>query len=98
LHPKASIILREKVFTISLKEGKLIQKIKRLKVKGFPKNMLDVVEVSIDTLEIGKNIRVSEISLPNLEILDAKANSIVSVETSRALREAAAAEAKDAKK
>ena len=78
--------------------GKLIQKIKKLKVKGFPKDILDAIEVSIDTLEIGKNIRVSEISLTNLEILDSKSNSIVSVETSRALREAAAAEAKDEKK
>jgi large subunit ribosomal protein L25 len=77
---------------------KFIQKIKKLKVKGFPKHILDAIEVSIDTLEIGKNIRVSEITLSNLEILDAKANSIVSVETSRALREAAAAEAKDVKK
>ncbi len=78
--------------------GKLIHKIKKLKVKGLPKDMTDSIEVNIDTLEIGKSIRVSEITVPNLQILDAKANTIVSVETSRALREAAAAEAKEAVK
>jgi large subunit ribosomal protein L25 len=78
--------------------GKLVHKIKKLKVKGLPKYMTDSVQVNIDNLEIGKMIRVGEISLENLTILDAKANSIVSVETSRALREAAAAEAKEAGK
>jgi large subunit ribosomal protein L25 len=78
--------------------GKLVHKIKKLKVKGLPKDMTDSVVVNIDNLEIGKMIRVSEVKLENLTILDAKANSIVSVETSRALREAAAAEAKEAGK
>jgi hypothetical protein len=59
-----------------------------------PKDMTDNVIVNIDGLELGKMIRVGEVSVPNCVILDAKANSIVSVETSRALREAAAAEAK----
>lgn len=74
--------------------GKLVHKIKKLKVKGLPKDMTDNVMINIDGLELGKMIRVSEVSVPNCTILDAKANSIVSVETSRALREAAAAEAK----
>jgi large subunit ribosomal protein L25 len=74
--------------------GKLIQKIKKLKIKALPKHMQDHIDVSIDSLEIGKMVRVGELKLDNITILDAKANSIVSVETSRALREAAAAEAK----
>ena len=78
--------------------GKLVHKIKKLKVRGLPKDMVDNITISIDNLELGKMIRVSDVSLDNLTILDAKANSIVSVETSRALREAAAAEAKEAAK
>lgn len=74
--------------------GKLVHKIKKLKVKALPKDMLDNITISIEGLELGKMIRVGDVSVPNLTILDAKANSIVSVETSRALREAAAAEAK----
>jgi large subunit ribosomal protein L25 len=78
--------------------GKLVHKIKKLKVRGLPKDMTDNVVINIDNLELGKMIRVSDVKVENLTILDAKSNSIVSVETSRALREAAAAEAKEAGK
>lgn len=78
--------------------GKLVHKIKKLKVRGLPKDMTDNIVINIDNLELGKMIRVSEVQVENLTILDAKSNSIVSVETSRALREAAAAEAKEAGK
>ncbi len=78
--------------------GKLVHKIKKLKVRGLPKDMTDSIVINIDNLELGKMIRVSEVQVENLTILDAKSNSIVSVETSRALREAAAAEAKEAGK
>ena len=78
--------------------GKLVHKIKKLKVRGLPKDMTDTIVINIDNLELGKMIRVSEVQVENLTILDAKSNSIVSVETSRALREAAAAEAKEAGK
>lgn len=78
--------------------GKLVHKIKKLKVRGLPKDMTDNVTISIENLELGKMIRVSDVKVENLTILDAKSNSIVSVETSRALREAAAAEAKEAGK
>ncbi len=78
--------------------GKLVHKIKKLKVRGLPKDMTDSIVINIDNLELGKMIRVSEVIVENLTILDAKSNSIVSVETSRALREAAAAEAKEAGK
>lgn len=74
--------------------GKLVQKLKAIRVKGLPADLKDTVEVNIDQLELGKSIRVSDISLEKLEILNSKADSVVTVETSRALREAEAAAAK----
>jgi large subunit ribosomal protein L25 len=68
--------------------GKLVQKLRKLRVKALPKNHLDAIEVSIEGLEVGKSVKVSEISLPNLAILNAKEDTIVSVTTSRALRQA----------
>ena len=65
---------------------------------GKEVRVMDNVVINIDNLELGKMIRVSDVKVENLTILDAKSNSIVSVETSRALREAAAAEAKEAGK
>ncbi|SMO35351.1 50S ribosomal protein L25/general stress protein Ctc [Solitalea koreensis] len=80
--------------------GKLNQKYRKLKVKGLPKDFIDAIEINIEKLELGKNIRVGEISLPNLEILNAKVDTVVSVLASRATRQAdseAAAAAKGKK-
>jgi large subunit ribosomal protein L25 len=68
--------------------GKLVQKLRKLRVKGFPKDLLDAIEVSIETLEVGKSVKVSEIKLPNLTITNSPEDTIVSVTTSRALRQA----------
>jgi len=68
--------------------GKLVQKLRKLRVKGLPKDHLDNIEVSIEGLEVGKSVRVGEIKLPNLIITNAAEDTIVSVTTSRALRQA----------
>ena len=68
--------------------GKLVQKLRKLRIKALPKDHLDAIEVSIEGLEVGKSVKVAEISLPNLTITNAKEDTIVSVTTSRALRQA----------
>jgi len=68
--------------------GKLVQKLRKLRIKALPKDHLDAIEVSIEGLEVGKSVKVSEINLPNLIITNAKEDTIVSVTTSRALRQA----------
>jgi large subunit ribosomal protein L25 len=68
--------------------GKLVQKLRKLRVKALPKDHLDNIEVSIEALEVGKSVKVNEINLPNLTITNAQEDTIVSVTTSRALRQA----------
>ena len=68
--------------------GKLVQKLRKLRVKALPKDHLDNIEVSIEALEVGKSVKVSEINIPNLTITNAQEDTIVSVTTSRALRQA----------
>lgn len=63
--------------------GKLIQKIQRLKVRGTISNIPDFVELSISDLDIGQSIKVKEISIPNVEILDSKENAVISVKITR---------------
>ena len=70
--------------------GKLVTKINRLRVRGLIADLPDFIDVAIDTLEIGQSAKVRQISVENLEILDAKENAIVSVKTTRALMQAAA--------
>jgi large subunit ribosomal protein L25 len=68
--------------------GKLVLKLRKLRVKALPKDHLDSIEVSIAELEVGKSVRVADISVPNSTILNAAEDTIVSVTTSRALRQA----------
>ncbi|QJD97092.1 50S ribosomal protein L25/general stress protein Ctc [Mucilaginibacter robiniae] len=68
--------------------GKLVQKLRKLRVKALPGNHQDAIEVSIEGLEVGKSVRVRDISIPNLIITNAGEDTIVSVTTSRALRQA----------
>ncbi|MET3979085.1 large subunit ribosomal protein L25 [Mucilaginibacter sp. UYP25] len=68
--------------------GKLVQKLRKLRVKALPKDHLDNIEVSIEALEVGKSVKVNEINLPNLTITNSQEDTIVSVTTSRALRQA----------
>ncbi|WP_158827088.1 50S ribosomal protein L25/general stress protein Ctc [Mucilaginibacter lacusdianchii] len=68
--------------------GKLVQKLRKLRVKALPANHQDTIEVSIEGLEVGKSVRVREIQIPNLTITNAGEDTIVSVTTSRALRQA----------
>lgn len=68
--------------------GKLVQKLRKLRVKGLPKDFVDAIEISIEGLEVGKSVRVGEVSVPNLAITNAPEDTVVSVTTSRALRQA----------
>ena len=63
--------------------GKLIQKIQRLKVKGLISNIPDSVNLNISELDLGQSIKVKNITLDNIEILDSKDNAVVSVKMTR---------------
>jgi large subunit ribosomal protein L25 len=79
--------------------GKLIVKSKKLLVKGLASLMPDSITVNIDDLEIGKSIKVGDLSVPEgLTILDSPNNPVVSVKTTRAAVSAAAAAADPKKK
>lgn len=68
--------------------GKLVQKLRKLRIKALPKDHLDAIEVSIETLEVGRSVKVGDLKVDKLTITNAKEDTIVSVTTSRALRQA----------
>ena len=63
--------------------GKLIQKIQRLKVKGLISNIPDSINVNIDQLDLGQSIKVKNVEVSNIELLDNKDNAIVTVKMTR---------------
>ncbi len=68
--------------------GKLVQKLRKLRIKALPKDHLDFIDVSIESLEVGKSVKVSDLKEGNYVITNSKEDTIVSVTTSRALRQA----------
>ncbi|PPL04551.1 50S ribosomal protein L25/general stress protein Ctc [Parapedobacter indicus] len=78
--------------------GKLIQKLRSLRVKALPKDLPQYIEVGLESLEVGKSVQVGSIQLENAKVLNNADDTIVSVIMSRALRQAEQEAAKADKK
>ena len=67
--------------------GKLVTKMKTLKVKALPKYLKESIEVNIDKLELNENIRVEDVITDNMEILNSPRIPIASVTMTRQLKQ-----------
>jgi large subunit ribosomal protein L25 len=79
--------------------GKLITKMKALKIKTFPKFLKENIEVDLTELELNGNVRVEDVKADNYEILNSPRIPIASIVLTRQLKqeEAAATPAAGAK-
>ncbi|HUR66420.1 MAG TPA: 50S ribosomal protein L25 [Chitinophagaceae bacterium] len=71
--------------------GKLVVKMKSLKIKTYPKYLKEQIEVSIDNLELNGNIRVEDVKEEHYEILNSPRIPIASVTLTRQLKQEEAA-------
>lgn len=79
--------------------GKLTQRLRTLRIKTTPEAMVSELKLDISALDLGQNMRVRDIQVPNgVEIINAAATPIVSIEVTRALKSAAAETAAAEKK
>jgi large subunit ribosomal protein L25 len=76
--------------------GKLVTKIKAIKVKTLPKNLKEFIELDITNLELNANIRVEDVKAPDMEILNSPRIPIASITMTRQLKQEEAAAAKTA--
>lgn len=67
--------------------GKLVLKMKSVKVKTYPRHLLENIEVDITDLELNGNIRVEDIKAENMEILNPPRISVASVVLTRQLKQ-----------
>jgi large subunit ribosomal protein L25 len=79
--------------------GKLITKMKALKIKTYPKYLKENIEVDLTELELNGNVRVEDVKADNYEILNSPRIPIASIVLTRQLKqeEAAATPAAGAK-
>ncbi len=66
-----------------IRGGKLKHKLTRLMVKGLIKDLPDFVEVSLSDLNIGQSIKVKNLELANMKLMDNVNSVIVEVSTAR---------------
>ena len=67
--------------------GKLVTKMKNLKVKTYPKHLKEFIDVDLTNLELNQNIRVEDVKDPNYEILNSPRIPIASVVMTRQLKQ-----------
>ncbi len=78
--------------------GKLLVKVRKLKVRATPETLKDVIEVDITPLKLGQSIKVKDLPEQGFQILNSASIPLASIEIPRALRSAATAAASAAKK
>jgi large subunit ribosomal protein L25 len=67
--------------------GKLIMKIKSLKVKTYPKYLQENIKVDLTDLELNGNVRVEDVKLENYEVLNSPRIPIASIVLTRELKQ-----------
>ena len=71
--------------------GKLITKMKALKIKTLPKYLKENIEVDLTNLELNGNVRVEDVKSENYEILNSPRIPIASIVLTRQLKQEEAA-------
>lgn len=78
--------------SIGVKDGgKLVLKIKSVKVKTYPKYLSESIEVDITNLKVNENIRIEDIKADNIEIMNSPRIPVASVVMTRQLKQEEAA-------
>jgi large subunit ribosomal protein L25 len=78
--------------------GKIITKLNSLKIKALPKDLRESINVDITNLDLNGNIRVEDVKVDGMEILNSPRIPIASVVLTRQLKQEEATAAKDEKK
>ncbi|MCX7862718.1 MAG: 50S ribosomal protein L25 [Bacteroidales bacterium] len=63
--------------------GKLLQEMRYLKVKGLLKDMIEVIELNVESLGLGKSIHAGDVQLPNLKVVENPEKIVVTVKVTR---------------
>ena len=75
--------------------GKLVTKMKSVKIKTYPRFLKEFIEVDLSGLELNGNVRVQDIKADNMEILNSPRIPIASVTMTRQLKQEEASAPKE---
>jgi large subunit ribosomal protein L25 len=66
--------------------GKLVQKLRKVTLKGYAKDIPDYIEVNVSELDLGQSYKVGKVSVENCTVLNASGIPICTIDIPRALR------------
>ena len=67
--------------------GKLMVKMKSLKIKTLPEYLKENIEMDLTDLKLNENVRVQDVNAPNMEILNSPRIPVASVSMTRQLKQ-----------
>jgi large subunit ribosomal protein L25 len=70
-----------------LRGGKLIQKLRKVKIKSLPEHMPEAIMISIDKLDINDSVKVVDLQRDNISLLDPPNTVVVGVRVTRVVEE-----------
>jgi large subunit ribosomal protein L25 len=68
------------------KGGKMVQKLRKVTLRGLADNIPDFVEADITGLDLGQTLKVSKLVVSDVVILNSMSSPVASIEIPRALR------------
>ncbi|HEX5003285.1 MAG TPA: 50S ribosomal protein L25/general stress protein Ctc [Bacteroidia bacterium] len=101
VNPEKAITLDIPVNIVGTSEGqkqggKLVVKMKKLQIKALAKDIPDAIELDVTPLNIGQDIRVKDVAIKGVQLLDSPNNIIVGIRVTRNVVETPAEAAKAA--
>lgn len=90
---KAEIPVRFVGASVGVKAGgTIVQKVRKVKIKTTPENLVDVFEVDITDLDLGQSVRIRDMVVgEGIEVMNPPAIPMATIEIPRALKSAKAA-------
>ncbi|MBN1198266.1 MAG: 50S ribosomal protein L25 [Bacteroidales bacterium] len=90
--PEKPVIIAVPVITSGvpkgvLRGGKLIKKVRKVKIKGVVKDLPDFINIEVSGLDIGQSIKISDLKQENLLFLDSPNNVVVTIRSARTVVE-----------
>ena len=81
---KVKLPVKLEGFSVGVRNGgKLRQNFRKLTVKGLEEALPEAIAINIDNLKIGGKIRVNDINIDGVELLDASSAVVVAVQMAR---------------
>ncbi len=73
--------------------GKMVKKFRKIRLKGLLKDMPEFVDINIGNLELEQSVKIADIEIPNIQVMELKQNVVILVTRTRNVVEETTAQA-----